>query len=202
MPRDPHGALTMARAAATTSPAPPPAPSLSTGLRPDRTRRLDRAWPAPDSYVVRPGDSLWSIAAAQLGDGDDWPAIAALNLGRTMADGLQFVDPNTIHSRLDPRAARPGDAPVPDDSAGRPAVAAHPPARPTRPLPSSLSPKRWLPVTSHVDASRSDDAPTLPFQDEALLLTAYRVARRGRDPAVWTCPSWPPSGSALSPALR
>ena len=47
---------------------------------------------------MRPGDSLWSIAAARLGDGDDWPAIAALNLGRTMADGLQFVDPNTIHA--------------------------------------------------------------------------------------------------------
>ena len=50
------------------------------------------------SYVVRPGDSLWSIATALLGDGDDWPAIAAVNLGRTMADGLQFVDPNTIHA--------------------------------------------------------------------------------------------------------
>ena len=54
--------------------------------------------PDPGSYEVRPGDSLWSIAAARLGDGDDWPAIAALNLGRTMADGLQFVDPNTIHA--------------------------------------------------------------------------------------------------------
>jgi DNA-binding SARP family transcriptional activator len=50
----------------------------------------------PDTYVVRPGDTLWSIADAALGDGDDWPAIAALNLGRTMVDGLQFVDPNRI----------------------------------------------------------------------------------------------------------
>ncbi len=63
-------------------------------------RGPDPPTPAPDpgSYEVRPGDSLWSIAAARLGDGDDWPAIAALNLGRTMADGLQFVDPNTIHA--------------------------------------------------------------------------------------------------------
>jgi DNA-binding SARP family transcriptional activator len=49
-------------------------------------------------YVVRPGDSLWSIAATQLGDGDDWPAIAALNLGRTMPGGLRFVDPNRIYA--------------------------------------------------------------------------------------------------------
>ena len=50
------------------------------------------------TYIVRPGDSLWSIAEAQLGDGDDWPAIAALNLGRTMPDGLTFVDPSRIYA--------------------------------------------------------------------------------------------------------
>jgi DNA-binding SARP family transcriptional activator len=53
---------------------------------------------SPAPYLVRPGDSLWSIAAAQLGDGGDWPAIAALNLGRTMPDGLTFVDPNRIYT--------------------------------------------------------------------------------------------------------
>jgi hypothetical protein len=50
------------------------------------------------SYVVRPGDSLWSIAETQLGDGGDWPALAALNLGRTMPDGLRFVDPSLIQA--------------------------------------------------------------------------------------------------------
>ena len=49
--------------------------------------------PDPGSDQARPGDSPPSIAAARLGDGDDWPAITALNLGRTMADGLQFLDP-------------------------------------------------------------------------------------------------------------
>ncbi len=48
------------------------------------------------TYVVHQGDSLWSIAEAQLGDGGDWPAIAALNLGRTMPDGAHFVDPGLI----------------------------------------------------------------------------------------------------------
>ncbi len=50
------------------------------------------------AYVVHPGDSLWSIAETQLGDGGDWPAIAALNLGRTMPDGLRFVDPSLIRA--------------------------------------------------------------------------------------------------------
>jgi DNA-binding SARP family transcriptional activator len=50
------------------------------------------------SYVVQPGDTLWSIAKVQLGAGDDWPAIAALNLGRAMPDGLHFVDPSRIYA--------------------------------------------------------------------------------------------------------
>jgi DNA-binding SARP family transcriptional activator/LysM repeat protein len=92
------------------------------------------------SYVVRPGDSLWSIAATQLGDGDDWPAIAALNLGRTMPDGLRFVDPNRIEvgwtlqlpdqrpSVVAPAETDdgPSDATPPADSTSRP-------GRPTRP---------------------------------------------------------------------
>ncbi|HVB92213.1 MAG TPA: LysM peptidoglycan-binding domain-containing protein [Acidimicrobiales bacterium] len=53
---------------------------------------------APGSYAVQPGDSLWSIADAQLGDGGDWVAIAALNLGRTMADGGRVVDPDLIRA--------------------------------------------------------------------------------------------------------
>lgn len=54
--------------------------------------------PAPASvwYVVQPGDSLWTIAEAHLGDGADWTAIAALNLGHAMGDGRTFVDPSVI----------------------------------------------------------------------------------------------------------
>ncbi len=51
---------------------------------------------ATSAYVVRAGDSLWTIADTQLGDGADWTAIAALNLGRTMPDGRRFIDPSLI----------------------------------------------------------------------------------------------------------
>ncbi|MDN3059413.1 LysM peptidoglycan-binding domain-containing protein [Streptomyces sp. SRF1] len=45
------------------------------------------------TYTVRearPAESLWSIAEAELGDGERWRQIAALNQGRTMADGTRF----------------------------------------------------------------------------------------------------------------
>ena len=39
---------------------------------------------------VRPAESLWSIAEKELGDGERWREIAALNEGRTMTDGEVF----------------------------------------------------------------------------------------------------------------
>ncbi|MFF7130506.1 hypothetical protein [Streptomyces sp. NPDC008240] len=45
------------------------------------------------SYTVRetrPAESLWSIAERELGNGERWRDIAALNEGRTMADGQVF----------------------------------------------------------------------------------------------------------------
>ncbi|MEU5930059.1 LysM peptidoglycan-binding domain-containing protein [Streptomyces antimycoticus] len=45
------------------------------------------------TYTVRearPAESLWSIAETELGDGERWRQIAALNQGRTMADGTRF----------------------------------------------------------------------------------------------------------------
>ncbi|MEV5776592.1 LysM peptidoglycan-binding domain-containing protein [Streptomyces antimycoticus] len=45
------------------------------------------------TYTVRearPAESLWSIAETELGDGEQWRQIAALNQGRTMTDGTRF----------------------------------------------------------------------------------------------------------------
>ncbi|MGW7600520.1 LysM peptidoglycan-binding domain-containing protein [Streptomyces antimycoticus] len=45
------------------------------------------------TYTVRdarPAESLWSIAETELGDGEQWRQIAALNQGRTMTDGTHF----------------------------------------------------------------------------------------------------------------
>ncbi len=56
---------------------------------------------APAAYVVRPGDSLWSIANDALGDGADWTELFRLNVGRTMPDGRRFIDPSLIYPGWD-----------------------------------------------------------------------------------------------------
>jgi DNA-binding SARP family transcriptional activator len=47
-------------------------------------------------HTVQPGEGLWQIADARLGDGADWMQIAALNLGRDMGGGRRFVDPDQL----------------------------------------------------------------------------------------------------------
>jgi DNA-binding SARP family transcriptional activator len=74
-------------------------------------------------HVVRPGETLWAIAERRMDDGADWTSIAALNLGRPMAGGTHFVDPDQVragwrlrlpdsahgtHERSRPAAPTPG----------------------------------------------------------------------------------------------
>jgi DNA-binding SARP family transcriptional activator len=81
--------------AATTTPslvavAPQPAPSeaVSPALAAVHTVHI--------VHTVQPGEGLWRIADAHLGDGADWMQIAALNLGRDMGGGQRFVDPDHV----------------------------------------------------------------------------------------------------------
>jgi DNA-binding SARP family transcriptional activator len=108
---------------------------------------------AATTYVVRPGDSLWSIAAAQLGDGDDWPAIAALNLGRAMPDGMRFVDPNRIYAGWS--LQMPGlRTPVAEVTMVVPAHPAAPLRAPTpEGLPVGVPERPLVPVSLHPTAS-------------------------------------------------
>lgn len=57
--------------------------------------------PAADGQQFRTAvvghlDNLYTIAQTHLGDGERWPEIARLNLGRTMSDGRVFTDPEGI----------------------------------------------------------------------------------------------------------
>lgn len=65
------------------------------------------------TYTVRPGDTLWRIAAERLGDGADWTSLARLNLGRDLGGGAHFVDPDQLREgwrlRLPTDARRDGD---------------------------------------------------------------------------------------------
>jgi DNA-binding SARP family transcriptional activator/LysM repeat protein len=115
---------------------------------------------AATPYVVRPGDSLWTIAQNHLGDGGDWTAIAALNLGRTMTDGRRFVDPGLIYTGWDlimpsnttPPAPPATAAPVAPAAAAVP-VAPSAPATTGRPTPAPTAP---------LTTARPTPAPTAP----------------------------------------
>jgi DNA-binding SARP family transcriptional activator len=72
--------------AAATQPAPSASPSASSSPSSASVRTV----------TVQPGEGLWRIADAHLGDGADWTQIAALNLGRDMGGGRRFVDPDHV----------------------------------------------------------------------------------------------------------
>ena len=150
-------AVTVGRDAPTATPLPPLV--LPTATEVPAT--------APATYLVRPGDSLWSIAAARLGDGDDWPAIAALNLGRTMADGLQFVDPNRIHAGWTLQMPDQG-TPVTAQTDVAAVPLAPVPAASSRP---ATDLRRRLPAASRAGEPLADGPPAESLRDEAVVLT-------------------------------
>jgi nucleoid-associated protein YgaU len=56
---------------------------------------MSTATEGPESYQVRPGDSLWKVAEALLGDGHKWPAIYEAN-----RESLKNVDVLLVGQRL------------------------------------------------------------------------------------------------------
>ncbi len=48
------------------------------------------------TYIVRPGDTLWSIAGRELGSPLRWKEIAALNMGIPQSDGMSLVNAGWI----------------------------------------------------------------------------------------------------------
>jgi len=51
---------------------------------------------APRTYVVEPGDTLWSIASRELGSPLSWRELAQLNMGREQPDGRELTDAHWI----------------------------------------------------------------------------------------------------------
>jgi nucleoid-associated protein YgaU len=74
----------------------------ATASRSDRTaRRAEREEiESPATYRVRPGDSLWRIADAELGDPGRWPEIYRLNRGTI--DSPDLLQPGWV-LRLPPQ---------------------------------------------------------------------------------------------------
>jgi DNA-binding SARP family transcriptional activator len=90
----------VASAPAGGTPSAPPAPTAASALQ-------------QATYVVAPGDSLWSIAEELYGDGSAWDLLAGANLGTVMDDGTTFVDPSMIQPGWRLRVPE-ADAPAPE----------------------------------------------------------------------------------------
>ena len=137
-------------------------------LPPDARATTDRTDAAASSaapagagtttYRVRPGDTLWDIAADQLGDPTRATEIARLNHGRPQPDGRTLTDPNLIrpgwqlllptpHSAPTAPAGPPAAriTPTPPDGATPPPAVALPPDAPAGDVPGNLKSQR----TSH-----------------------------------------------------
>lgn len=72
-------------------------PADAVGLTP--TPPVEPARPvqaAPNEVVVEPGDSLWKLAEAHLGNGERYTEIYAANVGMPQSDGRSLTDPNVI----------------------------------------------------------------------------------------------------------
>ena len=111
-----------------TQPADPSAPD------PPAAARTRDATPAPPTYVVAPGDSLWQIAERQLGDPLRWQELWQLNRDRRMPDGRTLHRPGLILPgwvlRLPADAARAAPpATVPPAAAPGPPPTHSPPPR-------------------------------------------------------------------------
>jgi DNA-binding SARP family transcriptional activator/LysM repeat protein len=138
-------------------------------------------------HTVVPGDSLWTIAEEDLGNGKDWPRIYALNAGAPQPGGVSLRNPDlikpgwTLRITPDTPSTKPSTnpaaaAPTPaspqtaaahptaaapgtqSSAAGAAATAATPQARATSAAPRPAA------GTGHTTASTPDTAPATPHR--------------------------------------
>lgn len=104
-----------------------------------------------DSYVVRPGDTLWDVAGEHLGDATEWPSIWERNAGRDMGGGRTFDDPNLILPgwELELTDAATNDAPAVDQMVDQDHA--------TAPAPASSTPSDR--ITTHTTPAGTGGSP-------------------------------------------
>lgn len=123
------------------------------------------------SYTVQPGDTLWDIAAAELGDPIRWPQIYALSRNLAQPDGGRLTDPDLIypgwilHLPADaPPAPPPPQLPPPLPPLPAPSPEAEAPDSP--PLSPPAAPPAAQPPAVPSPAPAAPSAPDTPPPEE------------------------------------
>ena len=167
--------------------------------------------PTIRTYVVQPHDTLWSIAATQLGSPLRWPEIAQANYDRQQPDGgaltdAHWIDPGWV--LLLPADGAVADsaaaAPIPPPSTPIPTAPTAPapdPAAPTAPAPDPAAPTAPAPDPAAPTAPAPDSAaPTAPAPDTAAPTAPAPDSAAPTAPAPDTAAPTAPAQTALSPA--
>jgi LysM repeat protein len=161
------------------APSGPAAPS-ATGAPSDSAAPSVSSYAAPDRiYVVQPGDTLWTIAARELGDPEQWLPIFDLNAGRPQPGGRTLVDPDLIDPgwSLELPGSQPGATVIANPSlpvnttdavVARPFPLPHEPSEVSAsaavgPLPTSPTPPTSVAVSQ---PSQSPSRPVAPAADD------------------------------------
>ena len=109
--------------------------------------------PAVEQRTVQPGDTLWEIAAEELGDGAKYPEIFNASTGTIQPDNTQLQDPNLIRPGWN--LTIPTDAIAPTPPPPAPAPAAPPP-------PVQQAPGEGESATDAPAAAEADTTKTAP----------------------------------------
>ena len=95
--------------------AQPAGPSTWQAVKSDDVAQQTPAAAAATTHQVQTGETLWSIAEKELGDGMRWPEIAELNHGVTQPDGHSLGDSHWVNpgwTLTIPSAPAPASAPT------------------------------------------------------------------------------------------
>ena len=113
--------------------------------------------PRESVHTVKPGESLYSIAKEDLGDGNEWPQLYKLNAGVAQADGDKLTDPDLIRPDWKIRIT----APAPATASPAPHTEAPAPPAPKAPAPATAAPST-LPAPVTTSGPSTLPAPAAP----------------------------------------
>jgi len=191
----------------TPSPTPTPKPKHAVPpTTPAAPPTTNAPSPPQNTYVVQRGDSLWSIAEQQLGEGHRYRELFDLNRNSAQPDGRAMIDPGVLEPgwilRLPQAPASHGQPSVPP--AVPRAEAAPPVASAGSPPPPAASPATGdANVETNPEASTSTAvAPTIaaPTTQVTTEVTTTEVtddiAPENANTSTATSPAPPPSGSS------